>query len=96
MKFELINAPAQNTREMITRRVRHGANLDGVQWGAVLLVQGSVSEIMAVADIGVKNASVTAVELVGNCPQHINTVAFIGSSAQIEQVVRALKTGGRI
>ncbi len=96
MKSELINAPAQNTREMIMRRVRHGVSMDGVQWGAVLLVQGSVSEVMAAADIGVKNASVMAVELVGNCPQHVNTVAFIGSAAQVEQVVSALKTGGRI
>lgn len=96
MKYELIHAPSRDTREMILRRIRHGVDTEGLSWGAVLLAQGSVSEIIAAADEGTKAVPVRAVELLGNCPQHINTVAFIGASAQIEQVLRVLKNGGRI
>ena len=96
MKYELINAPTKATRAMIQRRTAHGVELGTPNWGAVLLVQGMVIDIVAAADIGAKAAAVTVAELLGNCPQHINSLAFIGTPSQINQVLDALRNGGKI
>lgn len=96
MKYELIQAPSRAAREMILRRAPHDLDSAAIQWGAVLLVQGMVIELLAAADIASKSASVTVAELVGNCPQHINSVAFIGPSSQVSQVLNALRNGGKI
>jgi microcompartment protein CcmL/EutN len=55
-----------------------------------------VAEILAAADIGLKASNVTATELWGNCPQHIQTIAFVGPVEAVRQVERALREGGRI
>lgn len=100
MKYELIQAPSRSARAMIQRRIPHDvgheAGLEGANWGAVLLAQGMVIEIMAAADIGTKAADVAAVELLGNCPQHVTSLAFIGTPSQIQQVLNALKNAGKV
>lgn len=100
MKYELIQGPNRAAREMILRRMpRDRANspeLANANWGAVLLVQGMVIEIMAAADIGGDAADVFISELVGNCPQHINSIAFIGTPSRVDQVLNALKNAGKI
>ena len=96
MKYELIRAPSRGTQDMIRRRARGAEALGSLNWGAVLLVQGMVIEVLAAADIGAKAADVAVTELLGNCPQHINSVAFIGTPSQIDQVLNALRNGGKI
>ena len=49
MKYELIRAPSRGTQEMIRRRARGDANLGSPNWGAVLLVQGMVIEVLALS-----------------------------------------------
>jgi hypothetical protein len=39
---------------------------------------------------------VLAVEVAGNCPQNIVTMAFIGNMADVKQVLSALKSEGVI
>jgi hypothetical protein len=100
LKMELIQAPHASTKRMILRRTSPRSAeeeaLSRANWGAVLLVQGMVAEVLAAADVGVKAANVTAAELWGNCPQHIQTVAFVGPVEAVRQVERALREGGRI
>ena len=98
MKYEFIKAPSKSAKAMIMRRMpkTEGIDMDGANWGAVLLVQGMVVEIMAAADIGVKAADVAVCELVGNCPQHVNSLAFVGTQSQVSQVLSALKNAGKI
>jgi len=62
----------------------------------VLLIQGQVAQILAALDIAVKVSSVRGYEVVGNCPQHINTIAIIGNVAQVQQALNALKDGGKL
>ena len=52
--------------------------------------------MVAAADIGVKAADVVVSELVGNCPQHVNSLAFIGSPSQVSQALNALRDAGKI
>lgn len=100
MKYELIQGPNRVTRAMIQRRMPRDAvnspEMESITWGAALLVQGMVVEIMAAADIGAEAANVFISELLGNCPQHITSVAFIGTPSQVNQVLLALKNAGKI
>jgi hypothetical protein len=48
------------------------------------------------ADIGAKASPVAVLEVAGNCPQHIVTMAFIGAVADVSQVSAALRNEGMI
>ena len=93
MKYEFIKAPSKSAKAMIMRRMpkTEGIDMASANWGAVLLVQGMVVEIMAAADIGVKAADVAVC-----CPQHVNSLAFVGTQSQVSQVLSALKNAGKI
>jgi microcompartment protein CcmL/EutN len=97
LSFQLIVKPSPSCRAMILRRMMHGGREEAEKsgWGAALLVQGQVAEVIAAVDVGTKASSVFAAELVGNCPQHINTVAFLGSVADVKQALGALKDWGK-
>ena len=95
LTYRLIQAPSEATREMLARRMglRKDEPVPG-SWGAVLLVQGQVADLFAAVDLGTKAAPVAAREVWGNCPQHITTVAFLGTQADVRQVLSALKSDG--
>ena len=65
-----------------------------MSWGAVLMLQGSVPDLFYAADIGAKISPVVVAEVVGNCPQNIVTMAFVGNVADVRQVLDALKNEG--
>jgi len=67
-------------------------NLKTANWGAVLLIQGTIPEMFGAVDVGTKTSPVLAMEIIGNCPQHIVTMAFIGNVADIKQVLSVLKS----
>lgn len=95
MTHRLILSPSEATKNMLLRRMfLREEDKRPVSWGAVLLVQGSVPELFYAVDMGSKFASVAVREIVGNCPQHINTAAFIGPVADVKQVLEALKSEG--
>lgn len=99
MKYELIKAPSESAKAMIMRRMPRNADnnkMEHANWGAALLVQGLVVEIMAAADIGSKAADVAVSELLGSCPQHVTSLAFVGTPSQINQVLYALKNAGKV
>jgi hypothetical protein len=70
--------------------------LKSASWGAVLLVQGPLAELYYAADVGAKTSPVVVMEVAGNCPQHIVTMAFIGAVADVKQVLATLKNEGVI
>ncbi|MDR1377697.1 MAG: microcompartment protein [Synergistaceae bacterium] len=95
-----IYSPSASTRRLLTRRILVGRaaaeeeTLKSASWGAVLLVQGTLAEMCYAADVGAKTSPVTVMEVVGNCPQHIVTMAFIGAVADVKQVLTALLNEG--
>jgi hypothetical protein len=102
LSYRFINSPSTATRKILTRRMLVGRaseeeeNLKAATWGAVLLVQGMMAEMYGAVDIGTKTSPVLALEVVGNCPQHIVTMAFIGNVADVKQVLSALKSEGMV
>jgi hypothetical protein len=85
---------------MLTRRIAFGKAsaeadaLNSKSWGAVLMVQGAIPDIFYAADIGAKTSPVFVAEVIGNCPQNIVSMAFVGNVADVRQVLDALKNEG--
>jgi len=102
LTHRLILAPSESVKKMLIRRMTFGRAMEeadsfkSASWGAVLLVQGTVPEIFYAADVGSKTSPVLTAELVGNCPQNIVSMAFIGGVADVKQVLSALTHGGVI
>ena len=102
LAYRLILAPSESTKRMLTRRMTFGRAAEDAEklqrqsWGAVLLVQGAVPEIFYAADVGAKISPVLTAEVVGNCPQNIISMAFVGNVADVKQVLAALKNEGVI
>ncbi|MDD3158323.1 hypothetical protein [Anaeromusa sp.] len=74
----IIRAPRPNTVAMLLRRTAPEAKkqLEGLHFDAIGLIQTDVPSLFYFADIAQKAGNVVAAEIVGNCPQHINTMAF--------------------
>lgn len=102
LTHRLILAPSESTKKMLTRRMTFGRaaedaeRLKSASWGAVLLISGSVPEIFYAADTGAKTSPVMTLEVVGNCPQNIVSMAFIGGVSDVKQVLAALQNEGVI
>jgi len=103
LQWELIIAPSVSCKRIIKNRIRRGISskedqelLDNVKWGAVLILQGMVAQTIAAVDIATDIASVEAFEVMGNCPQHMPAVAIIGTVAEVERALDALKGGGKL
>ena len=101
LSYKLITSPSESTRRLLIRRMMAGMpeeekTVRSASWGAVLLVQGMVPEMFCAVDVGTKTSPVLAMEIIGSCPQHIVTMAFIGNVADVKQVLSALKGEGVI
>jgi D-serine deaminase-like pyridoxal phosphate-dependent protein len=100
LNYKLILAPSESVKKMLIRRMAFGRGtadvpaLKTIGWGAVLLVQGPIPDIFYAADLGAKISPVFVEELVGNCPQNIISMAFIGNVADVKQVLAALVNEG--
>ena len=102
LSYRFINSPSMITRKILTRRMligkapEEGESIEFSSWGAVLLVQGLMTEMFGAVDVGTKTSPVIATEIIGNCPQHVVTMAFIGNVADVKQVLSALKSEGLV
>ena len=93
MKMRLITSPDSGTLEIIYARMR-GDRRKGIEHlpvGAVALVQDSISELIYDADVALKASDVRVVELVGNCPQSVTTIAILGEIAAVKTALEAVK-----
>jgi hypothetical protein len=97
---KLILAPSESVKRMLTRRITFGRAaseeeaLKRAGWGAVLLIQGTIPDVFYAADVGAKVSPVFVAEVVGNCPQNMISMAFVGAVADVKQVFAALKNEG--
>ncbi|MDR1650642.1 MAG: microcompartment protein [Synergistaceae bacterium] len=100
LSYKFINAPSVSTRRLLMRRMLIGRpaeeadELKSAAWGAVLLIQGMLTEMYHAVDVGTKTSPVIASEVVGNCPQNVVTMAFVGNVADVKQVLSALQSEG--
>lgn len=89
----IIRAPRPGTIALLLRRMAHEnrRELENRQFDAIGLIQTDLADLIYYADIGQKAGAVVAIEINGNCPQRINTVAFFGDTAAVDAAVAAVK-----
>jgi len=89
----IICAPGADVIEMLYRRIPQQAKskLDAHQFDAVGLIQTNLPNLYYYADIGQKAGNVFSVEISGNCPQHISTLAFFGNIAAVKAAMQAVE-----
>lgn len=93
MKTRIINAPLPEVVDMLLKRMRPEAqdHISNMEFRAVGLVQLSVADIFYFADIAAKSANVYPVELSGNCPQHITTLAIFGETSAVKLAIQSIE-----
>lgn len=89
----IIRAPRPGTVSLLYRRMAHETrkDIENKKFDAVGLIQTDLPNLFYLADVGQKAGAVLAFEITGNCPQHINTVAFFGDTAAVNAAIAAVK-----
>lgn len=87
-----IRAPRPGTIAMLLRRVPKEARelVENRRFDAIGLVQTNLPGLFYYADIGQKAGNVIAVEITGNCPQHVSTIAFFGSNEAVDAAMKEI------
>ncbi|MBP2655553.1 MAG: hypothetical protein H6Q73_3122 [Firmicutes bacterium] len=90
----IIRAPRPNTIALLLRRMSPEARkqVEDTRFDAIGLIQTNLPSLFYYTDIGLKAGNVIAVEIVGNCPQHVNTMAFFGSNEAVNATIEAITT----
>jgi len=90
----IIRAPRPGTIALLFRRMAPDPRkeLEHKRFDAIGLIQTDLPNLFYLADVGQKAGAVFAVEITGNCPQHINTVAFFGDTAAVNAAMSAAKS----
>lgn len=88
----IIRAPRPNTVDVLVRRIPAEARkqIQDMNFDAIGLIQADIPSLFYFTDIGQKAGNVVAAEIVGNCPQHINTMAFFGSNEAVNAAIAAI------
>jgi hypothetical protein len=95
IKYQFISKPDDNTLRIIRGKMRPDQRkamdeLNDDSVGAVLLLQGSIPDMLYSADIAVKASDVGAYEIVGNCPQSFITIGIMGKIRSVQTALKAI------
>ncbi|MCH4071502.1 BMC domain-containing protein [Pseudoramibacter sp.] len=95
IKYQFISKPDDNTIRIIRGKMRPDQRkamdeMNGEGVGAVLLLQGSIPDMLYSADIAVKASDVGAYEIVGNCPQSFITIGVMGKIRSVQTALKAI------
>lgn len=95
MQFELIKAPQNAFLQMLLTNIRPAErqSLDGVQWGAVGLMQAKLIDLYWAADVAAKASNVITAMVMGNCPQHIQLLAIFGKQTGVQTALNKIREG---
>ncbi len=93
LNIRIIRAPRPGTMSMLFRRMTRESRkeVENRKFDAIGLIQTDLPNLFYLADIGQKAGAVQAFEITGNCPQHINTVAFFGDTAAVNAAIAAVR-----
>lgn len=61
------------------------------KWGAVGLIQDRLANILAMADVAEKQASVLVDVVTGTCPQHFMMIAIFGDTASVKSALESIE-----
>lgn len=86
----IIYNPGKLVMNMFYRKMNQEARKELAErkYDAVGLFQTTVAGVLYYADRVAKTSNVYPVEINGNCPQHIITLAFFGETAAVETAMK--------
>ncbi|MCD8020838.1 MAG: BMC domain-containing protein [Clostridiales bacterium] len=86
----IIYNPGPLVMKMFYRKMNQESRneIEARRYDAVGLFQTTVSGVLYYADRVAKTSNVYPVEIIGNCPQHITTLAFFGETAAVETAMK--------
>ncbi|OFB61688.1 hypothetical protein JS73_05790 [Synergistes jonesii] len=93
LKTKIITSTQKNTIELVNRRICDKSVSEALgrrEYTALGLCEGSVADIIVSCDIAEKAADVIAIEIQGNCPQHMVCLGIFGSVAAVKTAVSAV------
>lgn len=85
MQIELVKAPTKSFLEMLYNNVRptDRREIEEKSWPAVGLMQAKLIDLYRAADLAEKASHVKAILVLGNCPQHVQMLAVLGTLASV-------------
>lgn len=97
MITRIISAPRPDTMALLLRRMVPDARKEiaDKHFDAIGLMQTDIPSLFYYTDIAQKAGNVIAIEIVGSCPQHVNTMAFFGSNEAVNAAVTAITTADK-
>ena len=97
MITRIISAPRPETMALLLRRVVPDARkeLADKHFDAIGIFQTDIPSLFYYTDIGQKAGKVIAVEIVGSCPQHVNSMAFFGSNEGVNAAIGAINAAAK-
>ena len=89
----VIRAPRPSVTAMLLRRMppEGRRQVENLQFDAIGLFQTNLPNLFYYSDMAQKAGNVVAVEVLGNCPQHVSTVALFGSNEAVNAAMAALE-----
>ncbi len=92
MITRIISAPRPDTIALLLRRMvpEVRKQVECRHFDTIGLIQMDLPSLFYYTDIAQKSGDVTAVEIIGNCPQHLNTVALLGSNEAVNAAITAI------
>ncbi len=97
MRIELIRAPTGSFLRMLLNNVHplDRKHLEGMQWGAVGLIQAKLIDLYWAADAAEKASNVKTALVIGSCPQHIQMLAILGQQAGVQAALDKIRESYR-
>ncbi len=88
----IIHAPRPSTVDLLLRRTQKEAQqlVKNTHFAAIGLLQTDLPSLFYYTDIGQKAGNVIAIEILGNCPQNLSTMAFFGSNEAVNATISAI------
>lgn len=85
MQIELVKAPSRSFLEMLCNNIRatDRKEIEKKSWPAVGLLQAKLIDLYRAADLAEKASNVKVVLVMGNCSQHIQMLAILGTLASV-------------
>lgn len=93
MKIRLIRSPTEDFRQMLLNNVKptERKHLEGIQWGAVGLIQAKLIDLYWAGDTAEKAGDVKTALVMGNCPQHIQMLAVCGRQGPVQTALDKIR-----
>ncbi|MBW1930069.1 MAG: BMC domain-containing protein [Deltaproteobacteria bacterium] len=93
VNIQLITHPSHGVIEILMSRVGPVGRklIEQIEFSAVGLVQGRLTDMIYAADIAEKAADVRVFDLKGTCPQHLTMIGIFGDIAAVKAALEAIK-----